>query len=336
MIENRKAGIVLDIRQIYPSIYQVQLPLRGNPLKELNCYIVKGSKRNLVIDTAFNQEEAKNILLEALGQLDCPLEKTDSFLTHCHADHAGLLYAIKTKDNRCYTSEVDGEIVNAAHRPGYRNEGMAVSGPRMGFLQSASELAAAHPASSNRCPQAIDFTYVKEGDRIDLGGFVFEVVDLSGHSPGQVGLYEPDKQLLFVGDHILGKITPNITYWNDDFDALGVYLANLRKVRAMDVQHMYGAHRFNVESHVERVDQLLAHHDRRLEEVRGLLRAGKQTAFEVAAGMHWDFGGGDFLNFPLTQQWFAAGEALSHLEYLRHNGQAVRAKKGPLLLYRLA
>ena len=82
---------------------------------------------------------------------------------------------------------------------------------------------------------------MEEGDRIDLGGFCFEVLDLAGHSPGQVGLYEPEKQLLFVGDHILGKITPNITYWGDDFDALGIYMKNLRKVRAMPVQHMYGA-----------------------------------------------------------------------------------------------
>ena len=326
----------MEIKQIYPSIYQVQLPLRGNPLKELNCYIIKGSQRNLVVDTAFNQEEAKGILLEALSQLECPLCETDSFLTHCHSDHAGLLYAIKTQDNRCYTSETDGEIVNAPYRPGYRNEGMTVSGPRMGFVQSAAELANAHPASSNRCPQAIDFTYVGEGDRIDLGGFCFEVVDLAGHSPGQVGLYEPDKQLLFVGDHILGEITPNITYWGDDFDALGVYMDNLRKVRAMPVQHMYGAHRFNVESHVKRVDELLAHHERRLEEVCGLLREGRQTAFDVAAGMHWDFGGGNFLQFPLTQQWFAAGEALAHLEYLRHQGQAVRTSDGALLRYELA
>ena len=139
-----------------------------------------------------------------------------------------------------------------------------------------------------------------------------------------------------MGDHILGKITPNITYWGDDFDALGIYMKNLRKVRAMPVQHMYGAHRFNVDSHVKRIDELLAHHERRLEEVRGLLREGRQTAFDVAAGMHWDFGGGNFLNFPLTQQWFAAGEALAHLEYLRHQGQAVRTSDGALLRYALA
>ena len=323
----------MEIKKLCDKIYQVGLPLRGNPLKELNCCIIKGETRNLVVDTAFNQEEAKGILLEALKELDCPLEKTDSFLTHCHSDHSGLLYAIKTPENCCYASRIDGDMVNAPYRPGYRNEGMAAAGPRMGFVQTATELANAHPAAANRCPQPIEFTFVEEGDVIDLGGFRFEVVDLSGHSPGQIGLYEREKHILFVGDHILGQITPNITYWNDDFDALAVYLKNLKKVRGMRVEHMFGAHRFHVSSHTERIDQLLAHHERRLNEVRALLREGRSTAFEVAAGMHWDFGGGVFLEFPLTQQWFAAGEALAHLEYLYHVGEAKRVREDRLLRY---
>ena len=74
----------MEIKQIYPGIYQVQLPLRGNPLKELNCHIIKGSERSLVVDTAFNQEEARSILLGALKQLECPLSQTDSLsLCYC-------------------------------------------------------------------------------------------------------------------------------------------------------------------------------------------------------------------------------------------------------------
>lgn len=70
--KQERQGAQMEIKQIYPGIYQVQLPLRGNPLKELNCYIIKGSERSLVVDTAFNQEEARSILLGALEQLECP------------------------------------------------------------------------------------------------------------------------------------------------------------------------------------------------------------------------------------------------------------------------
>jgi len=161
-------------------------------------------------------------------------------------------------------------------------------------------------------------------------------VDLAGHSPGQMGLYEKEKGWFFVGDHILGKITPNITHWRDEFDALGTYMKNLKKVRAMEVTRLLSAHRFLVDDHRERVDQLLAHHDRRLAEVMRLLGEGRETAFDVAAGMTWDFGGGVFLNFPLTQQWFAAGEAMAHLEHLRHTGKVTRTEEGVLLKYHLA
>ena len=65
----------MEIKQIYPGIYQVQLPLRGNPLKELNCHIIKGSERSLVVDTAFNQEEARSILRGRWSSSNAPFPK---------------------------------------------------------------------------------------------------------------------------------------------------------------------------------------------------------------------------------------------------------------------
>ena len=44
------------LKEIYPNIYQLEIPLRNNPLKALNCFIIKGEK-SLVIDTGFDTEE---------------------------------------------------------------------------------------------------------------------------------------------------------------------------------------------------------------------------------------------------------------------------------------
>ncbi len=43
------------IKQIFkqPEIYQLNIPLPNNPLKNLNCYVVKTAGGNLVIDTGF-------------------------------------------------------------------------------------------------------------------------------------------------------------------------------------------------------------------------------------------------------------------------------------------
>ena len=326
------------MKEVYQNIWQQQIPLRGNPLKELNCYIIKGENRNLVVDTGFNQAEGRELLLGALEELGCDLDQTDVFLTHLHVDHSGLVGAIKNPNNKAYTSASDGAMVNAPFRKA-SDKGPEIVIPRdvrMGFSADDGDVAGSLPAVFNRTDVEIDFTTVAEGDVIDIGGFTFTVVDFAGHTPGQVGLYEPTKKILFPGDHILGKITPNITFWSFEFDALGTYMQNLKKAREMDVDYLFAAHRFYVENHAERVDQLLAHHDRRLAEVLDILSSGEKTVYQVASDMKWDFAGGNFLEFPVTQKFFAAGEAMSHLEHLLFQGKVQREERESVLYYSLA
>jgi glyoxylase-like metal-dependent hydrolase (beta-lactamase superfamily II) len=144
-----------------------------------------------------------------------------------------------------------------------------------------------HPGYNQRGRRVIDHHIVTAGDIINVGEYSFEVVDLAGHTPGQIGLYEKRHKLLFCGDHILNKITPNITFWGDDFDALGVYLDKLKDVRKMDVKILFTAHRAGVDSHVERIDQLLAHHQRRLDLCIKILKEKPSTVFEVASKLNW-------------------------------------------------
>ena len=324
------------MNEVYPSIWQVGVPLKGNPLKELNCYMIKGSDRNLVVDTGFNQPEGREILLNALDTLGFDLDKTDVFLTHLHVDHSGLLGAIKNDHNTAYASAYDSATVNAVFKAASTPSTPVVSRHvRMGFTAKDGDVAGNMPAVHNRVEREIDFTVVADGYEINIGGFRFVAVDFSGHTPGLLGLYEPDKKLLFSSDHILAKITPNINFWSFDFNALGTYMMNLKKAREMDVAHTFPAHRVLIEDHVERVDQLLAHHDRRLNEVLGILENGTCTVYEVASGMRWDFGGGNFLDFPVTQKAFAAGEAMAHLEHLLVEGKVVREEREDVLYYSL-
>jgi glyoxylase-like metal-dependent hydrolase (beta-lactamase superfamily II) len=37
------------------------------------------------------------------------------------------------------------------------------------------------------------------------------VIETPGHSPGHCCLYEPNKRILFSGDHLLKEITPNVS-----------------------------------------------------------------------------------------------------------------------------
>ena len=41
--------------EIAAGIYRIPVPLVGNPLKELNAYLLKGEDGNLLVDTGFRQ-----------------------------------------------------------------------------------------------------------------------------------------------------------------------------------------------------------------------------------------------------------------------------------------
>ncbi len=45
-------------REVMRNIYRIPVPLPNNPLRELNCYLIRGKDRSLLIDTGFRQEPA--------------------------------------------------------------------------------------------------------------------------------------------------------------------------------------------------------------------------------------------------------------------------------------
>ena len=56
------------------------------------------------------------------------------------------------------------------------------------------------------------------------------------------------------------------------------------------------------------------------------MEKGSYNAYEVASMMKWDLNYENFADFPTPQKWFATGEALSHLKYLKEK-QQVKAEK---------
>ena len=55
--------------EIVSGIYRIPVPLVGNPLKELNAYLLKGEDGNLLIDTGFRQPGCREALFSGLREL---------------------------------------------------------------------------------------------------------------------------------------------------------------------------------------------------------------------------------------------------------------------------
>ena len=90
--------------EILKNLYWIQIPLPKSPLKILNCYVIKGEKRDLIIDTGFNHPECKEALLNGLAELKINMDNTDILLTHLHSDHTGLVPEIAVEGTRAFLS----------------------------------------------------------------------------------------------------------------------------------------------------------------------------------------------------------------------------------------
>jgi len=307
--------------EVYKNIYKIPVALPGSPLKELNVFLIKGKDRALLIDTGFNSEESKQSLFKGLDALGVDVNKMDIFLTHLHVDHTGLIDSLKNENNSIYVSEEDAKLITQELGEEFgvyiKKQSLLIGFPPEMVLNHKE-----HPACKYGPTKAVEFRYLKEGANLSYGGYKFSVLDLRGHTPGQLGLYEEEHGLLFPGDHILSKISPNIACWDLENDYLGCFLKNLIKVGGLKVNLSFSAHRELIHDPYKRIEELLAHHGRRLEHVRQILKDKPSTAYECSCLIKWDYMGGYFPDFPAAQKWFASSETLAHLQMLYLNGEA--------------
>lgn len=321
--------------EVYPGIYSNVIPLPNNPLESINNYLVISKGEALMVDTAFNSELSVNKMKKILKEYDIDLTKLRLFFTHLHSDHTGLARRFEEAGTEIIMGKIDGDYVNNSAEADAESWKMLVDLLHVQGMDEDHLKIDDHPGYKFRPTETFKFTPVKEGDMIDVGDFHFQVIDLKGHTPGQQGLYEAEKKILFCGDHLLNTITPNITYWGPEFgDALGIYFKHLRKVYDMDIDLLLSSHRELIPDYRARILELFQHHNRRLTEVlKALQKNGPLTSREVASQMHWDITVKNFKDFPDSQKWFAVGEADAHLVYLMAGGWVDKETKDGVNYY---
>lgn len=322
--------------EIRPGIFLIGVPLPDSPLKELHAYLIKG-ERNLLVDTGFNHPLAWQALLGALAELKCSPENTDVFLTHVHVDHSGLSYKMKRPENKVYCNRTDGAYLHSLLLRSFEDleEEQRVKTLAFGIPEERRLSIADHPYVTYGPEKLLDYTPIEPGDILETGRYRFEAVPLYGHTPGHLGLFEREHRLLFCGDHILRRITPNIVSWDENLDSLAQFIGSLKYVRQLDIGLLLPAHRGPIEDTNERIDELLIHHKNRLSEVSHALKEGNRTVYQCSKHVRWDFSGGNIDAFPPTQLWFAASETHVHLEHLRFNKLAVCTETGGCYHYTL-
>ena len=320
--------------QVLPGIFRIEVPIPHSPLKATNAYLIRGDGRNLLVDTGQNRPESLNALNEGLRKLSVDLGATDIFLTHMHADHSGLLPFFKTPTTQIYASAEDAGRVNYMLTAVDPMKNLYHAAIRNGFSSEDAGLAIRrHPgnAAGNQTP--LEFSFIEDGDEIQVANYHFVCVVTPGHTQGHVCLYEPEKRFLISGDHILGDISPNITHYIGDGDPLADFLGSLKKVEALKVEKVLPGHRRIFTDCRGRIHELLEHHQRRAEEVLHILSDAPATGYQVAARMTWDMIYRDWDEVAPAQKYFATGEALSHIHFLEHQGLVRRQEEPEIVWY---
>ncbi len=259
-------------------------------------------------------------LVSGLNECGVDSKQADFFITHMHADHAGLVSTLAGEGARIYFGWADAEIIRSATPEHWEKQ--IDFARKCGFPGEELERAiGSHPGRRYSSSNSLNLCVSKDSDTISIGDYLFECVETPGHTAGHICLYERDKKIFICGDHILVDITPNITLSAEERNPLKEYLMSLDKVYDLDVELVLPGHRSIFRNQKERIQELKQHHQIRLKEVISILGKGKQNAFQIASQMTWDISYKSWDLFPPAQKWFAFGEALAHLKYLEEEGE---------------
>jgi len=320
------------IEKVGTQLYRIEIPLPESPLKSINSYLIKAQDRNLIIDTGMNREECLSAMMSGLRELAVDIRKTDFFITHLHSDHLGLVSSLATDSSTIYFNQPDADRLKA----GIVLEDLMDFARLNGFPEDELQtIPYTHPGFKFRAKGPLSFHVLKEGDTLRVSDYVFHCVETPGHSKGHMCLYEPSKKIFVAGDHILRDITPNILLMSDEWDPLKAYLESLDKVYQLDIELVLPGHREVFRDPKERIQELKDHHRKRLDEIIAILKKGEMNAFQVASRMTWDIVYDSWDLFPVSQKWFATGEAISHLKYLEENGAIRKEMRRKKIIYSL-
>ena len=188
-----------------------------------NIWHVRGKNFDLLIDTGMGLRPLKKEIATLSGN---PIKVVS---THCHFDHIGGAH------------EFDCRLGHKREKEIHANPDQHNTGDWNAFIRAEtfSRLPNDGFLVENYSVKAAPLTgYLDEGDVLDLGNRVFQILHLPGHSPGSIALYESKSGCLFSGD---------VVYDGDLFDTLyhsdpKVYRESLSRLRELPIQLVHGGH----------------------------------------------------------------------------------------------
>jgi glyoxylase-like metal-dependent hydrolase (beta-lactamase superfamily II) len=320
---------VVQIREVVNGIFVVGIPVPF-PMGTVNCVVARSNGGWAVVDAGYGYPPAREAWEECWSTLGINAKSvSDIYITHYHVDHLGLAAWLQRRCGaRVWMSPAEIQALEAIWSLEHDRFGVLVdffrrNGTPDSVLQDLGQ-------SVEKVLQGMErwerLEPLANDGRLSLGGHIFRVLVTPGHTPGHVCLYSEEAGIIIAGDHVLPRITPNVSLWPESSpQPLADYLRSLYLVRDLPVRRVLPSHGEPFEGLAARVDEILLHHRHRLEAMETAVGTAGATAWEVSQKVFGE-------DLDVMDQRFALTETLAHLEYLVAQGRLVR-EEGEVVRY---
>ena len=290
-------------------------------LKHVNVFLLRDGDHYTMIDTGLQTEESRQALNQKLAEMKVRIERISRILiTHIHPDHFGLAAELRERSG---AELIIHRLEVALMEPRYARAEDLVHDvakwlSRNGVPEEEAEFVKTASLAAREFVSVVEPDTLLEGaERLPVDDSEIEVIWTPGHSPGHCCFYWPARGVLFSGDHLLPKISPNIgLHPQSGADPLDDYIASLEHVRRLEVETVLPAHGDPFYDHRGRIAEIIGHHEARKAALVRLAGDGAKSGWELAAGL---FQG--IMQRNVFQQRLALQETLAHCQSLAVDGR---------------
>jgi glyoxylase-like metal-dependent hydrolase (beta-lactamase superfamily II) len=335
-----QARALPPVEQVRPNLWSIPVPIPHNPLRyvSVHAFALDGGGLGL-LDTGWESDESWAALTGGLAQIGAGIDDVrGALVTHLHFDHLGLAARVREASGAWIAMHpADASAVARISR----ESAAAFVASEVAFLVGLGadrEDAVSDVGPPDRLESftrmAVPDRLLEDGEHADFLGGGMRAVHTPGHTPGHLSFAEEGTGLFFSGDHVLPRISPNIsTSFAGAADPLGDYLESLAAVRDLDPAEVVPAHEWRFRGLDARVDALTAHHEQRLTELlTAIRRHPRSTPWDLAAHLTWSR---PWDQYERRMRIFAVTETDAHLRLLARRGLVV-SSGGPVPTWTLA
>ncbi len=308
-----------EAREVGKNIWKFLLPIPF-PLRDVNMYALVGPEGWALIDAGMGTPDARAAFNAGLQRANLQIERLQAIvLTHNHPDHVGLSGELQEQSGaKVYIHPLDEPGLQRMWSGNVPRHFDTISRffSQHGLPFAANWYSKVKPDSMRniiRVPAHDTFTFVEDGQELELAGERYRVLWVPGHSDGLISLYRESDGVFLASDHVLPRITPNIGLYSETErpDPLGDYLNSLAKVKELSASIVLPGHGDPLSNLQVRIAEIIEHHEYRLAQILSLLKVKPQHAYQLTEQLF-----GDRLKNDEARR-MATAEVVAHLEYLR-------------------